>query len=333
MSETILFERWKETLIKRYGHGDSNHEFVVQAHANLIEAYGKFIASGCADPHFIQEICSTDSYKSAQRLGEMLLYERLNHALPSINISSKSNGPDFRIEIDGKPAWLELVTPSIGDDIRITELQEAYNPLFPCPDAATELRERHLLRVTSAIASKLEAYEKYIAKEIVPPDQPLIIVINDSLLCGDLFGYGVYTGPIAGVSGSSLASEAVHGLGHSIWVKEQENGNYELQQTYREEVKNRPEPTGKGHKRKPVQVNLFSTQKSESTHVNRAKIISAVMQLTLREDHGLFMHFRNHAETQDRLLDSILPNNCVMVINPTATNKIDRSLIDLFNSH
>jgi hypothetical protein len=326
MTEAELFNRWKETLSQR--HSDPNHEFVIQAHANLIEAYKKFQASGCADPTFFKEICSSDLNKSAQRLGEMLLYERLSHVFPPETISSKSYGPDFRVVVDGRPIWLELITPTIGDDLRIWELNDIYRPHNPCAEDTTELRERHLLRITNAIATKLKVYQKYLdetdeTKKTVMPDDVLIIVVNDAILCRDLFGFGVFGDVMEGVSGRPFIEEGVLGIGIVRGVKTEDSNGYVMQHTYRNEIINRPELTIDGQIRKHVPVNLFTSSHGQSQFPCDPKIVSAVMQVTLKEEYGLFMHLRHKAETEDRLGEMLLPKISVIVPNPTALNQID----------
>ena len=326
MTETELFNRWKETLIRR--HGDSDHEFVIQAHANLVEAYKRFKKSNCADPTFLKEICSHDLNKSAQRLGEMLLYDRLSHAFPSEAISSKAHGPDFLVEVDGRRIWLELITTTIGDDARIKELDDNYDPLNPSAEDSTELRKRHLLRITNAIDIKLKVYQKYLdekdeAKRRVMPDDALIIVVNDAGLCPDIFGFGALVPVVEGVSGRPLIEEAVLGIGSVRGMKTEGKEGYVFKHTYRNEIPNRPEPTKLGERRKPVPVDLFTPSHNKSQIQHDPKIVSALMQVTLREEYGLFMHLRHKAETEDRLGEMLLPEICVIVPNPTAFNQID----------
>lgn len=320
-----IFQRWRTTLERRYGQAFPA-EFVDKAHENLLGAYASFDASGCADSQFLAELVSADVNKSAQRLGEMLLFERLEHAGYRPEPSPGGWGPDFRIQQDGKHICLELITPSTGDDVKINELFATHDPLNPCPEATTELRQRTLLRMTGAIAEKLTKYEGYLKDGVVGPQDVLVIVVNDALLCPDVFFYGVTHNAEAGVGGQSLAEHAVYGYGHSVWEPDSEGTKYIMKNTFREIVDNRPEPARNGDPRKPVPVSLFgSPTKEEAADIaERSSIISAVLQVTLREDYGVLMIHRDKAETDERLCENLVQPG-ILVSNPRARNPIDRS--------
>ncbi|RBL65860.1 hypothetical protein C3E98_040695, partial [Pseudomonas sp. MWU13-2625] len=53
----------------------------------------------------------------------------------------------------------------------------------------------------------------------------------------------------------------------------------------------------------------------------RATIISAVLQVTLREDYGVMMMFREKAENENRILEGRL-NPGVLAINPRSRNTL-----------
>jgi len=329
-AENKMFEMWRETITRRYGDAfDQN--FVQQAHENLVSAYRKFIASGCADPHFINEICTSDLHKSAQRLGEVLLYERLSHL--GLSPTSKAKGPDFQVEINGRTVWLELITPSAGDDSRIGELIDAQDPLHPCPEQASELKRRSLLRVSNAVSAKIAKYEQYLEDKVVSAEAPLVIVVNDALLCPDSFYFGVSFNAGNGIGGVSLAEHAVNSVGPSMWVKRQNSGQYVLEHTFRETVKNRPEPKKDGSPRQPVPVSLFGnpTEPDAQAAAKRASIISAVLQVTLREDYGVFMLLRDKAETDERLCEALLSKG-ILVKNQNSKNPLDAETSSLLTT-
>ncbi|TWI47106.1 hypothetical protein IQ22_04379 [Pseudomonas duriflava] len=317
-----VFQRWKVTLERRYGDGFPA-EFVDTAHENLLAAYASFHASGCADSKFLRELCSSDVNKSAQRLGEILLFERLKHAGYDPKPSHNGWGPDFLVQQDGKKICLELITPSTGDDLKINRLFSSHKPLEPCPHAAIELRQRTLLRMTAAIAEKLGKYEGYLSDGVVSSQDVLVIVVNDALLCPDTFFYGVSHNADSGVGGQSLAEHAVYGFGHSVWEPDNEGTNYILRSTFREFVDNRPEPKRDGSARGPVPVSLFKTpdQQEAAEIAQRASVISAVLQVTLREDYGVLMLLREKAETEERLIEGQLRPG-VLAVNPRAVNPL-----------
>ena len=319
-----IFQRWRMTLKRRYGQGFPA-EFVEKAHENLMTAYESFAASGCADSQFLAELGSTNVNKSAQRLGEMLLFERLEYAGYRPEPSPGGWGPDFRIQQNGKQICLELITPSTGDDVKINELFASHDPLHPCPKAATELQQRRLLRMTGAIAEKLIKYEGYLRDGVVGPQDVLVIVVNDGLLCPDAFFYGVSHNADGGVGGQSLTEHAVYGYGPSVWETDREDTNYVLKSTFRERVDNRPEPARNGNPRKPVPVSLFGspTEENAADIAERSSIISAVLQVTLREDYGVLMILRDKAETDERLCENLVRPG-ILASNPRAKNPIDR---------
>lgn len=318
-----LFQRWRATLERRYGQGFPA-EFVEKAHENLLAAYARFDDSGCADSQFLAELCSANANKSAQRLGEILLFERLEHAGYRPEPSPGGWGPDFRVEQDGKQICLELITPSIGEDVKINELFASHDPLNPCPAATIELRQRTLLRMTGAIAEKLVKYEGYLRDGVVGPQDILVIVVNDALLCPDAFFFGVSHNAGSGVGGQSLVEHALHGFSHSIWEPDNGGANHVLKSTYRELVDNRPEPGRDGNPRGPVPVSLFGSPAEEKAAeiAERASIISGVLQVTLREDYGVLMILRDKAETDERLAEGLVQRG-ILVPNPRAKNPMD----------
>lgn len=297
----MLAERCREALSTHY-----DEDTVEASISQLVSVYSRFLESGCADSNFEALLKSQDKATFAQRLGEMLLFERLSHA--GFQLKSADSGPDFRVEKNGKVAWLELVTPSVGEDSKIGELFDSHDPLSPSPEATRETSERLLLRVCTGIEAKLSKFEYYRNKGLIKPDEACVIVVNDALLCSDFALSGVSFGASTGLGGSSLVEHAVLGLGHRYWVEDEVTGHYNLQQAFREETPNRPEPTKEGKKRTEVPVSLFTQPTSEQAQAlsHRAQGISAVMQITLNAGYGYLMTLRDKAEQQDRLFEDLL---------------------------
>jgi hypothetical protein len=84
--------RWSEVLRSKY-YGFLP-DLVDESVANLVVVYKNFLESGCADSTFEEQIRLPRHY--SERLGEMLMYDRLKCA--GFELSSKDNGPDFRAE-------------------------------------------------------------------------------------------------------------------------------------------------------------------------------------------------------------------------------------------
>jgi len=321
--DRIILGKWKETLVRRYG--DLGQDVVDISLANLIKAYEEFISSRCVDRHFISELTRNEKNKSAQRLGEMLLHERLKHA--GFALCSNDAGPDFLAQKDGERVWLELVTPSVGEDPRINELHTNADPLNPSATESDELRNRTLLRICAGIAAKLEKFETYIKKDIVKPADRCLIVVNDALMCPDAPFFGVGLSAEKGIGGRSLVEHATLRYGYARWVESDTVGKFKILPTFRDDAPNRSEPKDDGEARKAVPVSLFSPPDGSAgiEIFERAKIISGVMQLTLREDYGFFMMLRDKAENEDRIGTNLLDPG-TLLSNPHAKNAISNNL-------
>ncbi|WP_155696938.1 hypothetical protein [Burkholderia stagnalis] len=325
MMKSRFAARCRAALLARY----QDETQADAAIAKLEALYETFLQSGCADRHFERELASENPATFAQRLGELLLFERLSHA--GFSLSSVNDGPDFRAELDGQIVWFELVTPSAGEDTRIAELFELQNPLYPDPNAGIELSERCLLRICAGIAAKLNRFEEYL--KFIKPTEACVIVVNDALLCPNVGYYGLSHGADNGIGGESLVRHAVFGVDQPYWEKEVAGGQYKIVERSREEAANRPEPTRDGTPRKPVPVTLFGSPESDRPQVfaNRARVISAAMQVTLREDCGVLMTTRDKAEHEDRLAEILLHRGHV-VPNPNAQTPLPASFIQRLSS-
>jgi hypothetical protein len=328
-----LAKHWREVLSRRYG--SFGIELVDELVANIVDVYERFIASGCADTQFQAQLRSHDKKVYAQRLGEMLLFDRLSHA--GFKLQSKDMGPDFRAEKNGEMVWIELVTPSSGDDTKINELFDSHNPLSPSADDSVDLRNRTLLRICAGINAKLEKFEKYIKDGLVQQEDPCVIVVNDALMCPDVSFYGLSFGAESGNGGLSLVEHATLGVGHASWVKDGDSDNYKLEHTFREVIPNRPEPTRDGRVRDTVPGSFFAQPTTEKAkeQSDKASIISAIMQITLREDYGFVMKIRTMAEKEDRrtVQNIIYPGTLVHNLNASVPlpKLIGTSLMQIYD--
>lgn len=286
-----LSRRWRALLIRRYSMMGA--KLIDEMVANLVQVYEQFMISGCADTQFEIQLNSFNECTHSQRLGEMLMFDRMLHA--GFNLCSKDMGPDFRAEKDGEVVWLEVITPSPGADGQIMHLFDSNIPLAPLQEENLELRQRLLLRVTAAITAKRQQFEKYIKKGIIKTNESCVIVVNDALLCPDNFFYGVSHGADCGDGGRSLVEHATLGLGQAIWgEKDEAPGKFKLVQTCRNFVQTMKLDSTQGPTlQAPVPVDLFSN----IANVPASGIISGVMQVTLREDYGFLIKLRNMAET------------------------------------
>ncbi len=314
---TDLSRRWKSVLTNRYGT-TMGAALVDEMVANLVSVHAQFMGSGCADTQFEKNLNSSDEKIHAQRLGEMLLFDRLTHA--GFELKSKDVGPDFRAEKDGEVVWLELITPSFGDDEKIPDLVNSHIPLSPSAENTVELSKRLLLRITASIKEKREKFEKYRTKMIVGKNEPCVIVINDALLCPDCHFYGVSHGADFGEGGRPLIEHATLGIGPAIWMPDVSPGKFKLVQTFLDSVPTmKPEEDHKPQALVPV--NIFNQVPYDASTAN----ISGVMQVTLREDYGFLMKLRSMAETtKPETITLLYPGSFAQ--NENATSRLSLSL-------
>lgn len=235
--------------------------------ARLLDIYDRYKASGLADSQFDVALAAGGA-THAQRLGEMLLFDRLDHA--GFALDSKDAGPDFRVEADGAVGWLELVTPSTGDDSCIDVMDAAYDPLNPSADSTQKLRDLKLLRVTQALKAKADVLRGYRERGVIPKDGPCVIVVNDALLAANFAMIGVSHGADVGIGGASLIEHAALGTGPAHWELEGDSGAYVAVSSSRPHVQKTREVT--------VPVGSFGTE--------TMRYVSAALQVTLREDYG-----------------------------------------------
>jgi hypothetical protein len=154
-----------------------------------------------------------------------------------------------------------------------------------------------------------------------------VIVVNDALMCPDTFFYGVSHGADKGIGGVSLVEHAVLRHGHAVWIESEAEGQYTLAPTFRDTTAGTP-ATAEGEKTKSaVRVSLFAPPEDDShwRFFNRCKIISGVLQLTLREDYGFLMMLRDKAEKEDRLAAELLHAG-TLVRNPYASSPMSETL-------
>ena len=314
--ETDLSKRWKGVLTRRYD--SMGIELVDEMVGNLEHVYAQYMSSGCADPQFEKELNSSKNDTHVQRLGEMLLFERLNHA--GFVTTSEEKGPDFRAEKDGEVVWLELITPTSGEDERIPELFDSHIPLHPSWENDLELRKRLLLRIIHAIDTKKDTYKKYVADKIIGEHDSCVIVINDALLCPDLPFFGVSHGADFGEGGRSLIEHATLGIGRVIWMPNDSQTKYHQVQTFRKTVSTmNSKKLATDQNLKPV--NIFKRVLPQSSIKN----ISGIMQITLREDYGFLMKLRKMVETtKPEIITTLYPGS--IVSNENATNPLSFAL-------
>ena len=181
---------------------------MVAMRERLVEVCQAFLDGGLGDGNTEQRLCSADDHIYWQQLSEVLLAHQLKTA--GIGFAHQQEGPDFRIDRDGRRVWIEVITPT-ATNIPIEWLAPAGNRVRDFPHTAI------LLRWTAAIKQKAEvllgnpqlAIPGYLANGIVGADDAYVIAINGRLLRGfdDVFD------SLTGISQFPFAVEATFAVG------------------------------------------------------------------------------------------------------------------------
>lgn len=261
-----------------------HHERIIDF---LTETWQRYCDEGLADPHFSHELANGSECVYRQRVGEMLLAEKLWS--DGFTLTSASEGPDFRAEKNGEVFWIELITPEptgIPEDF----LKGSLNGVYTLP------HEQILLRWTAAIAEKVcklrgnaeHAVSGYLQKGIVKPDERCVIAVNDRLLVR-------WPDGMTGISQFPFPVEALFAVGpYEIKI------NSETLQT-----------VSAGHQQRVFVRNHNDAKVPTNSFFNPANAaISAVLGITLREEAILGRSYRN-----------------VLVYNPLATNPLPQKLL------
>ena len=144
---------------------DSNSEVCQRAkdYTELLwKKYSKF-----ADPNF-----KTDARNHfRQRFWEMYLYCALEERgfAPTRH---GSEGPEFYFKHAGQKIWVEAIAPKSGSG------RDAVPPRISDGEMREVPAEKILLRFTHAVQEKFKKYKKDLAKQIVAPDDFVLLCIN-----------------------------------------------------------------------------------------------------------------------------------------------------------
>lgn len=149
----------------------------------LVPIASKFAQSDCCDSHFFDEFRRGDLGKLASRIWEAMLYVRFQGL--GWHVVSKDTGPDFLID---DRIYVEAVAAQPGDADKDGLPQEWQSGGVNA--AGMVPTDQVLLRWTSVIKAKRDAYLKYLKQEIVDPKVPFVIAVNACRLGGDTHGVG-----------------------------------------------------------------------------------------------------------------------------------------------
>lgn len=175
---------------------------------HLLQLWSAFKAHGLVSGNFVEQFCSGKRSKFCQRYWELLL---ANHLLDrSLNPTSPPQGPDFRVEIDGRVVWIEAIAPESGtavdrvpdrftDPMAFIKGERERDPEWQ-PEAVSVPKKQIIMRWTNAIWRKYLKAADYTQKGIVRDHDAYIIAINAcNLGYGGLHGAEKYEIPLRAV--------------------------------------------------------------------------------------------------------------------------------------
>lgn len=159
--------------------------------ASIIALWEKYVALGLPNKHFVSELSSGKKEAIFQRVWEMMIARHLD-ALGH-KISTSDEGPDFRIEHEGKTIWIEAICPE-PKGVPQHYLDSPKPGEFKVGDVPhTEV----LLRWTAAIKEKRDKLSEYRKKGIVNDGDAYIVAVNGCQLGAFAMDRGVSQFPYA----------------------------------------------------------------------------------------------------------------------------------------
>lgn len=195
-----MVDRVESFLERKY----CNDKILRKSISTLYQSYASW---GIKDRKFEQDFCDGRNDHFYPYLWEMLLARHLKNL--GLHLSSKDEGPDFKIEHQGQTIWIEATCPTPK------EMPKDAKPHLA--SALTGKKDKLTGRVL-----KGDVYKSgYLTKNIVAPNDPYVIAINACRLCNieihtnalraatEAFQSLDYTG-ISALLATSQGIEAIH---------------------------------------------------------------------------------------------------------------------------
>lgn len=96
-----------------------------------------------------------------------------------LDVSAPKPGPDFRVLVNRRPAYIEAIAPTPGRaDTPDSVPQPVYKDEHGNPMASRVPHDLITLRLTGALAKKTQIFRSYVAKGYIENEAPRIIAIN-----------------------------------------------------------------------------------------------------------------------------------------------------------
>lgn len=280
-----LRDKWIASLGSKYGYShEKNIEHVNKSVEILEGIYKLYLESDQSDPKFESQIINGNGKQYEQALSEMLFWDVLKRN--SFDLMPNSGiGPDFHAEKFKYSIFFEVVTPEVdGEGIIERHNNDINTRIYAGAKRTYEQDVEIFLRMTSVLKSKQHKFQEDKRKGIIPEDSICVVVINDALLCPDDLS-------MLGVSHSADWGAAPFVARATL------DGNANL----------------KNKNSKKILTNGFMTE--ELSHV------SALIQVTLRDDYGYAKHLIN-VESEEFCRLSGWVKDFDIVINENARIKL-----------
>jgi hypothetical protein len=158
---------------------------------SILALWEKYCDLGLPNAHFVSELAGGKSEVTCQRVWEMMLARHLD-AL-GYRVTTSDEGPDFRIEHEGRTIWVEAICPE-PKGVPQDYLEGPKPGEFKVGDVP---HNEVLLRWTAAIKEKCEKLEDYRKKGIVGAGDGYIIAVNGCQLGALPLQHGVSQFPYA----------------------------------------------------------------------------------------------------------------------------------------
>jgi hypothetical protein len=159
--------------------------------ASVIALWEKYKELGLPNKHFVSELSSGKKEALLQRVWEMMLARHLDGL--GYKVTTADEGPDFRIEYDGKTIWVEAICP-LPKGVRQDYVEAPKPGEFKVGDVP---HDEVLLRWTAAINEKRRKLDSYRQKGIVGADDAYVIAVNGCQLGSMAIDRGVSQAPYA----------------------------------------------------------------------------------------------------------------------------------------
>jgi len=209
----------------------------------LVDLHCRYTEWNLKDNNFDQEFINGRDEQFYPRIWEMLLAQHFKDH--NLNISSKEEGPDFKIEHDNQTIWVEAICPmptGIDDDwidgrgirtkanvrdVPIIEMQLRFTA------AIKEKMEKRNGRVRWGEEKRAEIWAPgWMAQKIIGVNDPYVIAISSNRLAlGSQFSH-------TGISGFPFAAEVALGIGPLQISVDRVTGEKREHNTYRDSIPN-----------------------------------------------------------------------------------------------